>query len=65
MIIQRLRIVKNILLFSRKEILCAHRFIKNRGNNAPCVDDQSPLDLEAEHGVTVVDIYDGQVPEWI
>jgi len=28
---------------------------------SPRVDDRSPLDLEAEHGVTM----DGEVPEWI
>ena len=27
----------------------------------PRVDDRSPLDLEAEHGVTMDDMYDGEV----
>ena len=29
------------------------------------VDDRSPLELEAEHGVTMDAMYDGEVPEWI
>src|SRR6218665_358136 len=32
---------------------------------SPRVDDRSPLDLEAEHGATMDDMYDGEVPEWI
>jgi len=31
----------------------------------PRVDDWSPLDLEAEYGVTMDDMYDGEVPEWM
>jgi len=30
---------------------------------SPRVDDRSPLDLEAEHGVTMDDTFDGEVPE--
>jgi len=29
------------------------------------VNDRSPLDLEAEHGVTMDDMFDGEVPEWM
>jgi len=34
---------------------------------SPRVDDRSPLDLEAEHGVIMVDMYmyDEEIPEWI
>lgn len=31
----------------------------------PLVDHRGPLQLEAEHGVTVDDMYDGEVPKWI
>jgi len=30
---------------------------------SPCMDDRSALDLEAEHGATMDDMYDGGVPE--
>jgi len=26
---------------------------------------RNPLNLEAEHGVTMDDLYDGEVPEWM
>ena len=29
------------------------------------MDDRIPLQLEAEHGVTMDDMYDGEDPEWI
>jgi len=29
------------------------------------LDDRSPLKLEAEHGVTMDDMHNGEVPEWI
>jgi len=29
----------------------------------PRADYRSPLDLEAEHGVTMDDMYDGEIPE--
>jgi len=29
------------------------------------VDDRIPLDLEAEHGVTMDGMYDGEVQEWM
>ena len=32
---------------------------------SPGMDDRSPLDLEAEHGVTMDGMYDGEVPEWM
>jgi len=32
---------------------------------SPCADDRSPQELEAEHGITMDDKYDGEVPEWI
>jgi len=31
----------------------------------PRVHDRSPIELEAEHGVTMNEKYDGEVPEWI
>ena len=40
------------------------RFVRITAKS-PRVDDRSPLDLEAEHGVTMDDMYDGEVPEWI
>jgi len=30
---------------------------------SPCVEDRSPLHLEAEHGVTMDDMYEGGVPD--
>jgi len=32
---------------------------------SPRVDDRNLLELEAEHGVTMDDMYDGEVSEWI
>jgi len=32
---------------------------------SPRVDDRSPLDLEAELGVTMDNMHNGEVPEWI
>jgi len=29
------------------------------------MDDRSPLDLGAEHGVIMYDMYDGEVPAWM
>jgi len=40
------------------------RFVRITAKS-PRVDDRSPLDLEAEHGVTMDDMYDGEVPEWM
>ena len=40
------------------------RFVRITAKS-PRVDDRSPQDLEAEHGVTMDDMYDGEVPEWM
>jgi len=40
------------------------RFVRITAKS-PSVDDRSPLDLKAEHGVTMDDMYDGEVPEWM
>ena len=40
------------------------RFVRITAKS-PRVDDRSPPDLEAEYGVTMDDMYDGEVPEWM
>jgi len=40
------------------------RFVRITAKS-PRVDDRSPLDLKAEHGVTMDDMYDEEVPEWM
>src|SRR6218665_979017 len=40
------------------------RFVRTTAKS-PHVDDRSPLDLEAEHGVTMDDMCEGEVTEWI
>jgi len=40
------------------------RFVRNMAK-FPRLGDESPLELEAEHGATMNDVYDKEVPEWV
>ena len=51
---------------TEKERFPNFEFIRSRPiGKSLRADDRSPLELEAEHGVTMDAMYDGEVPEWI
>ena len=60
----RERIFQSVGPESEKALLPNFQFVWS-AVKASCTDDRSPLVLEAEHGVTMDDMYDVKVPEWI